>query len=425
MVRRYVGNGVWEDTHVPGTEPKTAPNTLKLDEALEEVATRFLAHLPESELERGDRLFFQIEQAHWFYEDFLADAPGATLPHLHLRAFAAKLFDRVPVLGPLKPTYQQLFEDFRAYKGKIPVAGCILLDPSLTKVVLVQNWAKTSWGLPKGKINQHERPCQCAAREVLEETGYAVPPLVDDEGIESINAEQRAVMFCVPDVDPAFAFEPKVRKEIAAIKFFPLDALPPKQWGVDKFVPKVKRWVKQYRKRQRGNAKAAPAEATPESPEAYEPDDEPEDDEADAYEPDYAPEPEPDVGAMDDDICDDAGDGGAPDAAVAAVLRFSGDREDEAPPPVPTEVFFDRDALLAKIDAIIDPALAEARVAYEAAVQDCEAARDAVLAKAAKDYPAPTPLPQPKMSKTARKNARNKARKAFAKNVKAQQVEGA
>jgi hypothetical protein len=29
--------------------------------------------VPEEELQSVDRLFFQIEQAHWFYEDFLAD----------------------------------------------------------------------------------------------------------------------------------------------------------------------------------------------------------------------------------------------------------------------------------------------------------------------------------------------------------------
>ena len=133
MVRRYVGNGVWED--VPGTAPaKSAAPALSLDAALEEVATRFLAHLPPSEIEKTDRLFFQIEQAHWFYEDFLADAPGATLPHLHLRAFAQHLFDRCARLKPMRQAYTDLFKDFRTYKGKIPVCGCVLLDPSLTKL---------------------------------------------------------------------------------------------------------------------------------------------------------------------------------------------------------------------------------------------------------------------------------------------------
>ena len=36
------------------------------------------------------------------------------------------------------------------------------------------------------------------------------------------------------------------------MKFFPLDQLPAKQWGVGQFVPKIKRWVKQYKKKRKG-----------------------------------------------------------------------------------------------------------------------------------------------------------------------------
>ena len=78
MVRKYIGNGQWAD--VPGTAPTKTTTNLDLDAALEEVATRFLVHLPRFKLQSGDRLFFQIEQAHWFYEDFLADADGSSYP---------------------------------------------------------------------------------------------------------------------------------------------------------------------------------------------------------------------------------------------------------------------------------------------------------------------------------------------------------
>ena len=157
------------------------------------------------------------------------------------------------LLKPLKAHYEELFDEFRAYKGKIPVCGCVLLDPSLTKVVLVQNWAKTSWGLPKGKLNQNEKKSECAKREVGEETGYDVlMDLDENEALELVNQDQHAAMFCVPDVDPSFDFQPRVRKEISNVKFFPLDQLPAKQWGVGQFVPKIKRWVKQYKKKRKG-----------------------------------------------------------------------------------------------------------------------------------------------------------------------------
>ena len=47
MVRKYIGNGQWAD--VPGTAPTKTTTNLDLDAALEEVATRFLVHLPDSE----------------------------------------------------------------------------------------------------------------------------------------------------------------------------------------------------------------------------------------------------------------------------------------------------------------------------------------------------------------------------------------
>lgn len=40
---------------------------VSLESCLEDVETRFLYNLPESELNKSERLFFQIEQAWWFY----------------------------------------------------------------------------------------------------------------------------------------------------------------------------------------------------------------------------------------------------------------------------------------------------------------------------------------------------------------------
>ena len=61
MVRKYIGNGQWAD--VPGTAPTKTTTNLDLDAALEEVATRFLVHLPDSELQRGARLVGRVHLA--------------------------------------------------------------------------------------------------------------------------------------------------------------------------------------------------------------------------------------------------------------------------------------------------------------------------------------------------------------------------
>jgi hypothetical protein len=49
-------------------EEKEKEATMSLEAALDDVEARFLYNLPADELAKADRLFFQIEQAHWFYE---------------------------------------------------------------------------------------------------------------------------------------------------------------------------------------------------------------------------------------------------------------------------------------------------------------------------------------------------------------------
>ena len=48
--------------------------------------------------------------------------------------------------------------------------------------LLVQDWNTGVWMFPRGKVNQDEEPTQCAAREMLEETGFDVLDSIDPEG---------------------------------------------------------------------------------------------------------------------------------------------------------------------------------------------------------------------------------------------------
>jgi 8-oxo-dGTP pyrophosphatase MutT (NUDIX family) len=137
---------------------------------------------------------FVVEQAHWYYEDFCRDAdPG--LPSLSLRVFAhalaahcpdafAAAFGRNSGQGQQNQYQQQtaLIHDidaamaqFNAFKAQVPTAGAALLDPTLTKVLMVKGYKKdASWGFPRGKLSKGETAAECAAREVLEETGIDV-----------------------------------------------------------------------------------------------------------------------------------------------------------------------------------------------------------------------------------------------------------
>tara|TARA_B110000090_G_scaffold159416_1_gene175631 strand:+ start:138 stop:521 length:384 start_codon:yes stop_codon:yes gene_type:complete len=115
-----------------------AKQALTLHQALEDVEARFLYNLPESELAAVDRLFFQIEQCWWYYEDFLADE-NDHLPHFKkLDLFAKQVFSHCPLLYSMTAQFDELFQGYTSYKSVIPSYGCILLDPSMTQVLMVQ-----------------------------------------------------------------------------------------------------------------------------------------------------------------------------------------------------------------------------------------------------------------------------------------------
>ena len=106
-----------------------------LDDAFEDLDFRFLLNLPEQELNTAERLFFQIEQAYWFYEDFLADKH----PHLkHFKkfdVFAQEMFIRCETLEPLKHKFEDFNAKFKDYRRRIPVFGIIMLNKELTRVL--------------------------------------------------------------------------------------------------------------------------------------------------------------------------------------------------------------------------------------------------------------------------------------------------
>ncbi len=186
-----------------------SPETLlAFNEALEDVHTRFILNLPEEELSSSDRLFFQMEQAWWFYEDFICDemddiktnngnnnnndtttttyASVASNTNTNtntkidyprftnLKPFAKKLFEISPILSPLLPQFESLYRDFSKYKRKISTYGTILLNADCTKFLLCQDYNGKAWTLPAGKVNQNEKGVDAAVRETYEETGFDI-----------------------------------------------------------------------------------------------------------------------------------------------------------------------------------------------------------------------------------------------------------
>nr|XP_002130621.1 m7GpppN-mRNA hydrolase [Ciona intestinalis] len=234
---------------------KISPNVL------DDLCSRFLLNIPSQEKEDMIRLCFQIELAHWFYLDFFR-AENNRLPDCRMKEFAKLVFETYPfLLNPSDVNVDKVLESWKEYKRSVPTYGAILMDSTLEYVLLVQGfWIKASWGFPKGKVNKDEQPEICAAREVLEETGYDITKSIKpNQYAEHLLNEQLSRLYFVRDVPLDTKFGPKTRGEIKNVQWFSVSDLPahkkdqtPKQnlniaancfFMVIPFMKQLRRWI--------------------------------------------------------------------------------------------------------------------------------------------------------------------------------------
>lgn len=200
---------------------------------LDDLCVRFIINLPREELESVERICFQVEEAQWFYEDFIRPLDPA-LPSMSLKAFALRIFQHCPLMSQWSHYHHiTAFSEFLAYKTRVPVRGAIMLNQDMDEVVLVKGWKKgANWSFPRGKINKDEKDLDCAIREVYEETGFDIKEagLVKDEKdvkfIEITMREQHMRLYVFRGVPRDSHFEPRTRKEISKIEWYKLSDLP-------------------------------------------------------------------------------------------------------------------------------------------------------------------------------------------------------
>ncbi|KKK15481.1 hypothetical protein ARAM_001344 [Aspergillus rambellii] len=245
---------------------------MQLEDWLDDLCVRFIINLPREELESVERICFQVEEAQWFYEDFIRPLDPA-LPSLSLKAFALRIFQHCPLMANWSRYHHMTaFSEFLAYKTRVPVRGAIMLNQEMDEVVLVKGWKKGSnWSFPRGKINKDEKDLDCAIREVYEETGYDIREagLVKAENdvkfIEITMREQHMRLYVFRGVPQDAYFEPRTRKEISKIEWYKLSDLPTlkkskqydqglaaananKFYMVAPFMHPLKKWIAQQKK---------------------------------------------------------------------------------------------------------------------------------------------------------------------------------
>ena len=307
-------------------------NNAAFEEAMDDVHTRFILNLPDEELRSVPRIFFQLEQAWWFYDDFVCDGAAAAvavaeegeddeegdddedkknnkkktkkkrgkrggverpdpLPRFkHVRPFALAMFKRSPLLRPMIPRFDEMYDEFHAYKRSISTYGTILLNAGATRVVLCRTWKGKFWTLPGGKVNQNESGMDAAARETYEETGFdpmcergmcaslrfrkggddeSPPwgPLRDSDKLRytETDTNKRRTCYVCRGVPEDFPFEPVARKEVSEVAWHDLTSLPRQTFAVVPFVGQLKRWIRDDDERRRGSIGAPPGGRRPEA----------------------------------------------------------------------------------------------------------------------------------------------------------------
>eukprot|EP00002_Diphylleia_rotans_P029811 TRINITY_DN6085_c0_g2_i3.p1 TRINITY_DN6085_c0_g2~~TRINITY_DN6085_c0_g2_i3.p1 ORF type:complete len:229 (+),score=48.85 TRINITY_DN6085_c0_g2_i3:30-716(+) len=198
-----------------------------IDHVFDDLCCRFVANLPLEELHNSDRLLVHVEQSHWYYTDFLCPK-NPSLPELEFKEFSEKILSRVPIFKDILTSLSESINHFDNYKSRIPVFGAIILNSSLDKILMVQNYLhRWMWGFPKGKIDQGESEVECACREVYEETNLEIKSYVNEEQFISFSdrKKKKTKLFIVTDVPDSIVTMPRTQKEVLEVRWFPIETL--------------------------------------------------------------------------------------------------------------------------------------------------------------------------------------------------------
>lgn len=187
---------------------------------LDDVFVRFILPIflhKNNLIKKSDRpfyidLFFELEQAHWFLLDHYNFRERNFIKFL--------LIMNKKYLKIEKKKLKRLLYEFIQYKNKIICCGCIIFNPSKTKVLLVKHFGSKHYFFPKGKINKNENYKHCAIREVYEETGFL---LKKNQLRNYITIGKNRLYYCNLNKNQylysLFNLKPKTKGEISSIKW--------------------------------------------------------------------------------------------------------------------------------------------------------------------------------------------------------------
>jgi len=247
-------------------------STSHLIHILDDLCSRFIINCPIEEFQSFERICFQLELAHWFFEDNYR-VTDPLLPSYTLKEFFTIMFQHCPLLNPYCHQVDEIMAKFIDYKTRVPGYGAVLLNPTLGKCLLVKGCGlRPCWGFPRGKVNQNESETECAIREVYEEIGFNLTGLIkESDYIEQKVRDQVIKLYIIPFVPEDTEFRPRTKNEIGGIEWHEISDIPTSYtqlkdrgkkainyYNAIPFLPKLKKWIdrkKQLMRKQSENAR--------------------------------------------------------------------------------------------------------------------------------------------------------------------------
>jgi len=197
---------------------------MKIEDVMDDLAARFLLTLPAEETNNTERLLFQVEEAHWFYEDYYKRKYG--LPKLNLKIFTWKLVMHTKRAQSISEVDEE-FKKFLKYKKTVPVFGALIFNTRMSKLLLVKGYGvNRPYTFPRGKISKAETAVQCAIREVREEIGYDIKTkIIKHICLDMSTTTKESKLYVVINVAESTKFKTMTRNEIQEIKWMDIEEI--------------------------------------------------------------------------------------------------------------------------------------------------------------------------------------------------------
>ncbi|KAL7298437.1 hypothetical protein TKK_0008225 [Trichogramma kaykai] len=117
--------------------------------------------------------------------------------------------------------------EWTSFKESVPTCGAVIFNHDRSKILMVESYRSRIWHFPKGKINEGEKPHECAIREVLEEIGIDIKVyLKRSVFIDSFKDKKYTRLYIIEGVNESnLEIEIKTCEEIRTVQWVPVDRI--------------------------------------------------------------------------------------------------------------------------------------------------------------------------------------------------------